>query len=145
MDAVLLDTDVFSYLLKGDSRAPRYQTLVAGKTVALSFVTVGELLSWAIRRNWGGKRRADLLQRLRSVLVIPYDLPLCQLYANLCSIRDPDGNAVTVPSNDRWIAASALRHGLPFVTGNVRHFRLVPGLVLLEPPPQAPETVRLPM
>lgn len=44
-DRVLLDTDVFSYLLKGRDHAERYRKHVAGKTVAVSFVTVGEIYS----------------------------------------------------------------------------------------------------
>ena len=44
MDAVLLDTDVFSFFLKAaDTRATLYLPHVRGKTIALSFVTVGEL------------------------------------------------------------------------------------------------------
>jgi hypothetical protein len=43
LDAVLLDTDVFSFLMKeGDTRYELYKPHVEGKTVALSFVTVGE-------------------------------------------------------------------------------------------------------
>ena len=46
-DAVLLDTDVFSYLNKpGDTRAALYRPHITGKTIALSFVTVGELYTW---------------------------------------------------------------------------------------------------
>lgn len=47
MDAVLLDTDVFSYLLKNDPRADPYRPHVRDQTLAVSFVTVGELLSGA--------------------------------------------------------------------------------------------------
>jgi hypothetical protein len=44
-DVVLLDTDVFSFLGKaGNNTGALYQKHVAGKTTALSFVTVGELL-----------------------------------------------------------------------------------------------------
>ena len=44
MDAVLLDTDVFSYLLKDDARADPYRPHVQDQTIAVSFVTVGELV-----------------------------------------------------------------------------------------------------
>jgi predicted nucleic acid-binding protein len=43
-DRVLLDTDVFSFLLKskGDN-AERYRKHVNGKIIAVSFITVGEI------------------------------------------------------------------------------------------------------
>jgi predicted nucleic acid-binding protein len=33
-----------------------------------------------------------------------------------------------IGTNDLWIAATAVAHGLPLVTANDRHFRRVPGL-----------------
>lgn len=50
-DRVLLDTDVFSYLLKGREHAERYRKHVAGNTVAISFVTVGEIAACAIHHT----------------------------------------------------------------------------------------------
>jgi tRNA(fMet)-specific endonuclease VapC len=43
MPTLLLDTDVFSFLLKGDSRANAYTPLLQGHRLALSFMTVAEL------------------------------------------------------------------------------------------------------
>lgn len=40
-------------------------------------------------------------------------------------------NGELIGSNDLWIAATALAHGLPLVTRNVRHFRRVPDLEVL--------------
>jgi len=66
VDAVLLDTDVFSYLLRtGDERGKVYQKHVEGKTLAISFVTVGELFAGAYKR-WGQKRIAGLEARLKA-------------------------------------------------------------------------------
>jgi len=81
MDAILLDTDVFSFLMKGtDTRAELYKPHVKGKMIALSFVTVGELLAWGVRKNWGAKRFADLEQRIKTAVVVPYDLELCRQF-----------------------------------------------------------------
>lgn len=60
MPTVLVDTGVFSYLLKGDSRANAYAALIQGQRVALSFMTVAELFQWAAVRTWGQRRRAHL-------------------------------------------------------------------------------------
>jgi hypothetical protein len=57
--AVLVDTDVFSYLMNPrDQRGRLYTPHVEGKLLAVSFVTVGELLFGAYRRN-GGQPRLD--------------------------------------------------------------------------------------
>ena len=71
MDAVLLDTDVFSYLLKGNNPdAQRYRRHVEGKTIAVTFITVGELYSGAQKRRWGPARVASLETRLRAAVIV---------------------------------------------------------------------------
>ena len=47
MPTVLLDTDVVSFILKGDSRTAAYTPLVQGNVMAISFMTVAELFQWA--------------------------------------------------------------------------------------------------
>jgi toxin FitB len=70
MDAVLRDTDVFSFLSKPrDSRGKLYRPYVKGKTIALSFISVGELSVWTIRRNWSPSRIAALERHLQNVVV----------------------------------------------------------------------------
>lgn len=41
-------------------------------------------------------------------------------------------NGTLIGSNDLWIAATALVHGMPLVTRNVADFRRVPGLDVLD-------------
>lgn len=143
MDAVLLDTDVFSFLMKeGDTRAALYWPHVKGKTVALCFVTVGELYVWSIRRRWNLKRTAAFEQRLKAVVIVPYDLELCKTYGKLrASLLD---KGLPIAANDLWIASCAVRHSIPLVTHNAKHFASIRGLkVITEPhkprlPAQAP-------
>ena len=140
MDAVLLDTDVFSYLTKeGDTRAELYRPHVKGKTIALAFVTVGELYVWTIKRQWTAKRVADLEERLKAAVIVPYDLDLCKEYARVKCSLDPQR---TVAGNDLWIATCAIRHSIPLVTHNRKHFDGIPRLTLISevtpPPPQKP-------
>ena len=123
MDAVLLDTDVFSYLLKrGDARGDPYRPHVRDKTVAISFVTVGELFYGAEKKGWGQAKRQALEERLRAVVIVPFDLDVCREYAILSNLKTPDGVQRSIAANDRWIAASAIRHGLPLISNNRRHF-----------------------
>lgn len=50
---VLLDTDVFSYLLNAnDRRADFYRPYVQDKILSVSFVTVGELYYGAVKKLW---------------------------------------------------------------------------------------------
>ena len=144
MDAILLDTDVFSILMKGtDTRAELYKRHVKGKTIALSFVTVGELFAWGVRRNWGAKKFADLEQRIKTAIVVPYDLELCRQFGQLKAELMKKGKSV--PSNDLWIATCALRHSLPLVTHNAKHFAQIPGLTLISEvePPKPPKNPTL--
>ena len=66
MDAVLLDTDVFSFLIRqNDTHAELYRPHVRGKTIALSFVTVGELYVWTTKKRWSAERIAVLSSELK--------------------------------------------------------------------------------
>ena len=60
---------------------------------------------------------------------MPYDYELCVTYGNLRSTLAKDGR--TVAPNDLWIAACAVRHSIPLVSNNRRHFENIPGLVLI--------------
>jgi len=131
MEAILFDTDVFSYLMKGDTRAAVYSPHIKGKTVALSFISIGELYAWAVIRNWNEKRVADLEQRLKALVVIPYDQELCREFGRVKASL-PKGRAV--PSNDLWIATCAIRHSIPLLTHNRKHFQDIPRLVFVDVP-----------
>jgi predicted nucleic acid-binding protein len=135
MDSVLLDTDVFSYFANGHTLASKYEPHVEGKLKAVSFVTVGEMLAGAQLAGWGAKRIAGLEALLRTVVIIPYDLDVCRAYAKLCALKQPNGTARTIAANDRWIAACAIRHGVPLVSNNRRHYEGIPGLTLISEAP----------
>ena len=57
-DFVIVDTDVVSFLLKGDTRAQAYRPHLQNKSLALSFMTLAELYRWAYERKWGQARQA---------------------------------------------------------------------------------------
>lgn len=72
MSFVVLDTDVASAILRG--RLPEsIRANIEGKSLAITFVTVGELTSWTIRRGWGAQRLAEMAGWRRHVTRIPYD------------------------------------------------------------------------
>jgi predicted nucleic acid-binding protein len=128
MDAVLLDTNVFSYLLKkGDTRGDLYRPHVKGKTIALSFISIGELYYWTVKRKWSAKKIADLEQRIKSAVIVPYNLELCREFGRVkLSLAGR-----SVPDNDLWIATCAIRHGVPLITHNFKHFNGIPRLKIV--------------
>ncbi len=70
MSALLLDTDVFSYLFKDHPFAEAYRPLLKGHVLAISFMTVAELFQGAFRAGWGAKRIERLEGQIGSYLVI---------------------------------------------------------------------------
>jgi tRNA(fMet)-specific endonuclease VapC len=126
MDAVLLDTDVFSYLNKGDTRADLYRPHVKGKTIALSFITIGELFFWTAKRKWGPKKIALLEEHIKVAVIVPYDMELCREFG-----RVKESLNTVVPANDLWIATCAIRHSIPLVTHNAKNFAQIPRLQII--------------
>lgn len=129
MARLLLDTNVVSYLMKGDTRASLYHRHLAGHEGCVSFVTVAELYRWAVRRHWGASRIQALENVLTQYTVIPWDSAVAWEWARVMSLP-----GYPVSHADAWIAAAALRHGLPLVTHNRRHFDGVPGLTIISEP-----------
>ncbi len=60
MEAVLVDTDVFSFLWQDRPEAAPYRPLVADRIVVLSFTSVAEAHYGARKRRWGERRMAEL-------------------------------------------------------------------------------------
>lgn len=88
---------------------------------AISMVTVGELEAGTLLARDAGER-AERLRRLslilRRVPVLPVDHAIASRYAELRA------SAGRQPSNDLWIAATALAHGLRLVTADKRQAAL---------------------
>jgi len=129
MESVLVDTDVFSFLLKGDSRRRHYQPYLERRRVCLSFMSLAELKRWALQRSWGATARKKLTDALGHYVIVPFDAPLADAWAQIAVHRQRLGRPIEC--GDCWIAATAVRHGIPLVTHNARHYVDVPLLRLL--------------
>ncbi len=127
MDAVVLDTDVLSFLAKGDTRGAAYAPAIVGKRLCVSFQTVAELRLWALIRRWGAARQAGLDVLLRRLVVLPYDAAMADQWAHITAHRRRHGRPIDC--GDAWIAASALRHDATLVTHNAKHYADIPGLL----------------
>ena len=76
---------------------------------------------------------AELENRLRSTIIIPYDYKVCATYADLKANLQEEGRKVA--DNDLWIAACAVRHKIRLISNNRSHFQNIPGLVLISEAP----------
>jgi tRNA(fMet)-specific endonuclease VapC len=131
-DRILVDTDVFSYLTKGDTRAEFFKPFLLNKKLALSFVTVAELYYWAYFRNWSSTKIVELEAKIKNYVILPYDYSLCQAWADTRAQCEKVGHHIS-DDNDCWIGATALLHDCALATNNGRHFRYINGLELICP------------
>jgi len=129
MDLVLLDTDVFSMFLRRDARSLRYDDDVRGKIRCLCFASVAELRFGAIAAGWGDRRRQQLEDAIAQTAVLPADDAVTLLWAQVKAARERVGRPIQ--SEDCWVAATALRHDIPLVTHNARHYHDIQGLKLI--------------
>lgn len=129
MDAVVVDTDVISFWFKNDTRASAYRRHLIGKLLVVSFVSVGELQEWAIRRRWGAERRAQMEQHLQRFLFHPVDRRICSVWAEVREASRRTGQLIG--HADAWIAATAISVGAPLVTHNAADYRGVTALSLI--------------
>lgn len=129
MAAVLIDTDVVSYLFKKDTRVRLYQRHLAGQRWILSFMTVAELDLWALRHHWGAARKARMEQHLRRFVLYPFNRALCAQWAEVMDSARRNGRPIQTA--DAWIAATALLAGVPLVTHNPADYAGVSGLNVL--------------
>jgi hypothetical protein len=70
MDAAtpaVVDTDVVSFLFKTHALAAAYQTIPAGRSLAVSLITLAEIEDGMEAKNWGATRR-DLMRRFLAAL-----------------------------------------------------------------------------
>jgi predicted nucleic acid-binding protein len=116
MKQVVLDTDVWSFLFKRDTRAERYRVHLEGCILCVSFQTVAELYQWAEASRWGESRRAKLRAWLRNFEILGYDDATAQLWARIRAERNQQGHPLS--AQDAWVAACSLRHGYPLLTHN---------------------------
>jgi tRNA(fMet)-specific endonuclease VapC len=123
---IMLDTSAYIAFLKGHQGAK--QSIQGADEINLSPVVVGELLAGFMK----GKREARNREILQEFMESPrvqcraIDEETAERYAAIFSyLRD---KGMPIPTNDLWIAASAMQFGLKLVTTD-RHFQKVPQII----------------
>jgi predicted nucleic acid-binding protein len=129
-DAVVLDTNIVSFLVKGDLVLQRYEEDLRDRRHCISFITVGELRFWARSRRWGSAKTEHLEQTIQSFLVLPFDDAVAHAWADIATEAKANGRD-RVDRSDWWIAACAIRHGVPLVTHNRRDFEGISRLTVI--------------
>jgi predicted nucleic acid-binding protein len=118
---IVIDTDVFSAdLVPGSALTERYAPILAGRPAFISFQTAAEIRYGALRRGWSEARMLKLEAKLHRVEVVHSGPELVQVYARLRADCATIGHGLAQREHnaDRWIAATALRLGVPLVSND---------------------------
>jgi len=129
---IVVDTDVFGAdIVPGSKLAMIYEPIIVGRPALISFQTAAELRFGALRRNWGEARMRKLEARIGSAETVHSGPELILTYARLRVDCERIGHALHQRDHDadRWVAATAIRLGIPLVS-NDQIFKDVPGLEL---------------
>jgi tRNA(fMet)-specific endonuclease VapC len=126
MDKALLDTDIFSEILKGvdqtvASRAISYHNTFGCYTI--SVITVMEIV-----KGFYKLQREDYIQRFLAGITTVVDLLTLDLRSSELAGRiyaDLERTGRPIGRVDPIVAAIALHHGLTLVTGNLSHYRRI--------------------
>jgi tRNA(fMet)-specific endonuclease VapC len=131
MNILLLDTNIVSFIFKGDNRLQPYELYLKENILSISFMTVAELFQWASIRNWSVKRIIQMEKTLDNYLIFPCDIELCRQWGKVRAACRAVGYAIS--PQDAWIAATALHYDIPLATHNISDFANIEGLTLIRP------------
>ncbi len=125
MRKVLLDTNAYAALLRGDEKV--LSVISRAETIYMSAIVLGELFS-GFR---GGNRLVEnrkILERFLNrphVALLPVGMETADVFGSIKQQLKEQGTPI--PINDVWIAAHALEMGAKVVTYDT-HFKQVAGL-----------------
>lgn len=129
MKHILIDTNIYSYALRGDQAV--INILQKAEVIGLSSISIGELFSGFKGGSREKKNREELDLFLDSprVRLFYIDEVTADYYSEILNNLREIGKPI--PTNDIWIAACAFQHGLKLYSKDA-HFKSVKGLMLLE-------------
>ena len=126
MSRILLDTSGYSALLRGDARV--LSRIQEADVIVVTPIVLGELKAGFSMGKHKEKNRRELSRFLQSprVAVLPLDEETSERWAVIVSSLRRVGTPI--PTNDLWIAASAMQHGVAVLTMD-SHFEKVPQII----------------
>ena len=133
----LLDTDTLTHLHAGNTAVAERLRTLDDAIVGITLITKIELLrgriDYVLKANAGTDllRAQRLLERteelLSQLLIISFDLKAAEQFDRLRAIR----SLGKVGRADLLIASIALSNRAVLVTRNLRHFKQIPGLIVV--------------
>ena len=126
MKRILFDTNAYAAFKRGDPGAAEVVRLA--DRIGMNTVVLGELLAGFSGGSHEERNRRELAEFLRSprVEMLPLGSGTAEHYARAFQALRRKGRPI--PTNDLWIAASALEHGYAVYTHD-EHFQVIEGLV----------------
>ena len=118
--AVVVDTDVVSFVFKKDTRSSLYEPHLDGEFMILSFMALAELRLWSAVSNWGARRKADFEIHLRRYSIHHSTPELCQIWSEIKNKGKRTG--LNIDTADAWIAAPTLFFQVLLMTHNAADF-----------------------
>jgi predicted nucleic acid-binding protein len=125
----LLDTDICSAYLKNDPTVVGKVMLHFGG-LNVSVVTMGELLTWALRATAPPARLQGVRDFLKAVTVLDVTPPVAEKFGEVRA--DLLDRGLVVGPMDLLNASVALVHHLTLVTHNVADYANIPGLTVVD-------------
>ncbi len=127
---MLLDTNAYMRFVKG--HAPLRESLERAEEIVFSTRVLGELLCGIHVGRRGEQNRATLQEFLDTEVseILDITSDVADRYARI--FTHLKSNGTPVPTNDMWIAATALEAGARLISYD-RHFDAIPGLVVMAP------------
>lgn len=125
MRGILLDTSAYAAFRRGQPEA--IEVVQFAPVIILNSIVVGELLAGFAAGSRELQNRTELTEFMSSPYVqfVIMDQKTAETYSTVyLELRNAD---TPIPTNDMWIAASALQHGLDVFSYD-GHFRAVAGL-----------------
>lgn len=123
---ILLNTDICIELLRGNKKIIERRGEYDAE-VGISFMTVAELYYGAESSSRKAENTSLIQQFFLTVTVIHTDYDILRRFGVLKAALKKE--STLIPDADLLIAAAALSRAEMLVTGNIRHFGRVPGLV----------------
>lgn len=130
MNEMLIDTNIYSNAMRGEDSV--VATLRRAPHIGVAAISIGELLSGFRGGSNEPANRAQLAEFLDTPRVAIYGVTenTAEFYASILDGLRQSGTPI--PTNDIWIAAVALEHGLRLFSMD-HHFAAVAGLLLVSP------------
>ena len=132
MSRILLDTSGYSAFMRGDAVVK--EMLQTVDAIYVNAIVLGELRVGFLRGRTRQKNEERLRQFLASsrVSIIAVDEETAERYAVILDALWTAGTPI--PTNDIWIAASAMQYGLAVLTTDA-HFLKIPQILVWHTPP----------